>query len=130
MKVAALGKCTGGKICELESRECGAGHIADVSQLVRLGDRVACKGTGSHRPGRVASYSDFDREKAFACFDGGCTASAADIADPRPATVAEQARAVQEGRVLGYRRLDVSCPDRAPGRCRSFCPQFDDREAR
>lgn len=76
------------------------------------------------------SYSNFDREKVFVCFNKGCTASAADIADLRPATVTEQARAVQEGRVFGYHRFDVSCPDYTPERCYTFCPQFDDQEAR
>ena len=48
----------------------------------------------------------------------------------RPATVTEQARAVQEGRLFGYHRFDVSCPDYTPERCYTFCPQFDDQEVR
>lgn len=78
MKVAAFSKYTGEKICELELKECGIEHIADL----------------------------------------------------RPATVTEQARAVQEGRLLGYHRFGVSCPDCTPERCYTFCPQFDDQEAR
>lgn len=88
------------------------------------------KYTGSYQLGRVASYSNFDREKVFVCFNKDCTASAADIADLRPATVTEQARAVQEGRVFGYHRFDVSCPDYTPECCYTFCPQFDDQEVR
>lgn len=95
-----------------------------------VGDYVVYKGTGSYRPGRVASYSNFDRENIFACYREGCTAAAAKIADLRPATVTEQARAVQEGRLFGYHRFDVSCPDYTPERCYTFCPQFDDQEVR
>lgn len=174
MKVAAFDKYTGERICELELNECGIEHIADVSQLARLGEcrahmsdvpmqrecsdsddtffaavnagaaaaeygnfrpfdvggYVVCKGTGPYRPGRVASYGDFDREKVFVCFNEGCAAAAAKIADLRPATVTEQARAVREGRIFGHRRFDVSCPDCTPERCCAFCPQFDDQEAR
>lgn len=39
-------------------------------------------------------------------------------------------RAVQEGRLFGYHRFDVSCPDYTPERCYTFCPQFDDQEVR
>ena len=174
MKVTAFDKYTGEKIYELELNECRIEHIADVSQLVRLGecwahineipirreydnendeffaavsagiaaaeysnfrpfdvgDYVVCKGTGSYQLGRVASYSNFDREKVFVCFNEGCTASAANIADLFPATVTEQARAVQEGRLFGYHRFDVSCPDYTPERCYIFCPQFDGQEVR
>ena len=108
MKVTAFNECTGEKIYELEMKECEAEHIADVS----------------------ASYSNFDREKIFACYHEGCTAAATKIADLRPATVTEQARAVQEGRLFGYHRFDVSCPDHTPERCYTFCPQFDGQEAR
>lgn len=52
------------------------------------------------------------------------------IADLFPATVTEQTRAVQEGRLFGYHRFDVSCPDYTPERCYIFCPQFDDQEVR
>ena len=95
-----------------------------------VGDYVVCKGTGSYRLGRVASYGDFDRENIFVCYREGCTAAAARIAGLRPATVTEQARAVQEGRLPGYHRFDVSCPDCTSERCCAFCPQFDDQEAR
>lgn len=95
-----------------------------------VGDYVVCKGTGSYRLGRVASYSNFDRENIFVCYHEGCTAAAAKIADLRPATVTEQARAVQEGRLFGYHRFDVSCPDYTPERCYAFCPQFDGQEVR
>lgn len=95
-----------------------------------LGDYVVCKGTGSYQLGRVASYSNFDREKIFVCYHEGCTAAAAKIADLRPATVTEQARAVQEGKLFGYHRFDVSCPDYTPERCYTFCPQFDNQEVR
>lgn len=95
-----------------------------------VGDYVVCKGTGSYQLGRVASYSNFDRENIFVCYHEGCTAAATKIADLRPATVTEQARAVQEGRLFGYHRFDVSCPDYTPERCYTFCPQFDDQEAR
>lgn len=174
MKVAAFNKCTGEKIYELELKECGKEHIADVSRNVRLGecwayigeipvrrehdnendefiagasagiaaaahsgcrpfdigDYVVYRRNGERQLGRVASFGNYDREKVFVCFDKGCTASAANIADLWPATVAEQARAVQEGRVFGYHRFDVSCPDCTPERCRTFCPQFDDQEVR
>lgn len=116
MKVTAFNKYTGEKIYELEMKECEVEHIADVSRSVRLG--------------RVASYSNFDRENIFVCYHEGCTAAATKIADLRPATVTEQARAVQEGRLFGYHRFDVSCPDYTPERCYTFCPQFDDQEVR
>lgn len=130
MKVTAVGKCTGEKIYELEMKECEVEHIADVSRSVRLGDYVVYKGTGSYQLGRVASYSNFDRENIFVCYHEGCTAAATKIADLRPATVTEQARAVQEGRLFGYHRFDVSCPNYTPERCCTFCPQFDDQEVR
>lgn len=95
-----------------------------------VGDYVVYEKTGSYQLGRVASYSNFDREKVFVCYRGGCTAAAAKIADLRPATVTEQARAVQEGRIFGHRRFDVSCPDYTPERRHAFCPQFDDQEVR
>lgn len=95
-----------------------------------VGDYVVCKKTGSYQLGRVASYSNFDREKVFVCYHEGCTAAATKIADLRPATVTEQARAVQEGRIFGHHRFDVSCPDYTPERCYAFCPQFDDQEVR
>lgn len=95
-----------------------------------VGDYVVYKGTGSYQLGHVASYSNFDRENIFVCYHEGCTAAATKIADLRPATVTEQARAVQEGRLFGYHRFDVSCPDYTPERCCTFCPQFDDQEVR
>lgn len=95
-----------------------------------IGDYVIYRGNGKCQLGRVASFDNYDREKALVCFNKGCTASAAYIADLRPATATEQARAVQEGRLLGYHRLDVSCPDCTPERCCTFCPQFDGQEAR
>lgn len=174
MKVTAVNKYTGEKICEIELKECGIEHIADVSRNVRLGecrahmndipiqrehenendefiagvsagiaaaahsgyrpfdigDYVVYQRNGERQLGRVASYSNFDREKIFVCHHEGCTASAANIADLFPATVAEQARAVQEGRLFGYHRFDVSCPDYTPERCYIFCPQFDGQEVR
>lgn len=78
MKVTAFDKYTGEKIYEIELKECGIEHIADLF----------------------------------------------------PATVTEQTRAVQEGRLFGYHRFDVSCPDYTPERCYIFCPQFDDQEVR
>lgn len=174
MKVTAFNRCTGEKICEIELKERGIGHIADVSRNVRPGEcrayigeipmrrghgngndefiagagaGIAAAAHSGHRPfdiggcavyrrngecqlGRVASFGNYDREKIFVCLNKGRTASAANIADLFPATVTEQARAVQEGRLLGYHRFDVSCPDCAPERCHIFCPQFDDQEVR
>ena len=174
MKVAAFDKRTGGKIYEIELKECGIGHIADVSRNVRLGecrayiggipvrreyenendefiagvsagiaaaahsgyrpfdigDYVVCRRNGERQLGRVAGFGNCDREKVLVCLGKGCTASAANIADLFPATATERARAVQEGRLLGYHRFDVSCPDYTPERCRIFCPQFDGQEAR
>lgn len=95
-----------------------------------IGDYVVYQRNGERQLGRVASFGNYDREKAFVCFNKGCTASAANIADLFPATVTEQARAVQEGRLLGYHRFDVSCPDYTPELCYIFCPQFDDQEVR
>lgn len=95
-----------------------------------VGDYVVYKKTGSYQLGRVASYSNFDRENIFACYNEGCTAAATKFADLRPATVTEQARAAQEGRIFGHRRFDVSCPGYTPERCYTFCPQFDDQEVR
>lgn len=76
----------------IAAAECGNFRPFDV------GDYVVYKGTGSYQLGRVASYSNFDREKIFVCYHEGCTAAATKITDLRPATVTEQARAVQEGR--------------------------------
>lgn len=174
MKVTAFNKYTGEKIYEIELKECGIEHIADVSRSVRLGecwayineipvqreydnendeffagvsagiaaaahsgyrpfdigDYVVYRGNGECQLGRVASFGNYDQEKVLVCFNEGCTASAANIADLRPATVTEQTRAVQEGRLFGYHRFDVSCPDYTPERCYTFCPQFDDQEVR
>lgn len=95
-----------------------------------IGDYVIYQRNGERQLGRVASYSNFDRENIFVCYHEGCTASATNIAGLFPATVAEQARAVQEGRLFGYHRFDVSCPDYTPERCYIFCPQFDGQEVR
>lgn len=95
-----------------------------------IGDYVVYRRNGECQLGRVASFGNYDREKAFACFNEGCAASAANIADLFPATATEQARAVREGRVFGHRRFDVSCPDCTPERCCIFCPQFDGQEVR
>lgn len=95
-----------------------------------IGDYVIYRGNGKCQLGRVAGFDNYDREKVFVCLDKGCTASAANIADLRPATVAVQTRAVQDGRSFGYHRFDVSCPDYAPERCYAFCPQFDGQEVR
>lgn len=95
-----------------------------------IGDYVIYQRNGECQSGRVASFDNYDREKVFVCFNKGCTASATNIADLWPATVTEQTRAVQEGRVFGYHRFDVSCPDYTPERCYTFCPQFDDQEVR
>lgn len=145
MKVTAFNKYTGEKIYEIELKECGIEHITDVSRNVRLGecwahmneipirreyDYVVYQRNGKCQLGRVASFDNYDREKIFVCFNKGCTASAANIADLFPATVTEQTRAVQEERLFGYHRFDVSCPDYTPERCCIFCPQFDDQEVR
>ena len=114
------------KIYEIELKECGIEHIADVSRNVRLGE---CWAYINEIPIR-REYDNYDREKIFVCFNKGCTASATNIADLFPATVTEQTRAVQEGRLFGYHRFDVSCPDYTPERCYIFCPQFDDQEVR
>lgn len=95
-----------------------------------IGDYVICRGNGKCQLGRVAGFDNYDREKVFVCCHEGCTAAAAKIANLRPATVTEQARAVQEGRLFGYHRFDVSCPDYTPERCYAFCPQFDGQEVR
>lgn len=118
MKVTAVNKYTGEKIYELEMKECEVEHIADVSRSVRLGECWAhMNGIPIQR-----EYSD-NNDTFFAAVNAG-------IADLRPATVTEQARAVQEGRLFGYHRFDVSCPDYTPERCYTFCPQFDDQEVR
>lgn len=95
-----------------------------------IGDYAIYQGNGKCQLGRVASFDNCDQGKVFACFNKGCTASAANIAVLRPATVTEQARAVQEGRLFGYHRFDVSRPDCTPECCYTFCPQFDDQEVR
>ena len=95
-----------------------------------IGDYAIYQGNGEYQLGRVASFDNYGQENAFVCFNKGCTASAANIADLRPATVTEQTRAVQEGRLFGYHRFDVSCPDYTPERCYTFCPQFDGQEVR
>lgn len=126
MKVTAFNKYTGEKIYEIELKECRIEHIADVSRNVRLGE---CWAHMNDIPIQ-RRYDNYDREKVFVCFNKGCTASATNIVDLFPATVTEQARAVQEGRLFGYHRFDVSCPDYTPERCYIFCPQFDDQEVR
>lgn len=126
MKVAAFNKYTGEKICEIELKECRIEHIADVSRNVRLGE---CRAYIGEIPIR-REYGNYDRARVFVCFNKGCTASAANIADLFPATATEQTRAVQEGRLFGYHRFDVSCPDCTPECCYIFCPQFDGREVR
>lgn len=126
MKVTAFDKCTGGKIYGIELKERGIEHIADVPRNVRPGE---CWAHMSEIPVR-REHGNCDRERAFACLNEDCTASAANIADLFPATATERTRAVQEGRVLGYRRFDVSCPDCAPEFRYIFCPQFDDLEVR
>lgn len=118
--------------CDNENDEFIAGVSAGIAAAAHsgyrpfdIGDYVVCQRNGERQLGRVAGLDDYDREKVFVCFDKGCTASAANIADLFPATVTEQARAVQEGRLFGYHRFDVSCPDYTPERCYIFCPQFD-----
>ena len=146
MKVAAVDRYTGGRIYELEMEGREVERIADVSRSARLGECRAHMNDIPIQRGRsdindtffaavnagiaAAEYSNFDRENIFVCHREGCTASATNIADLRPATVTEQARAVQEGRLFGHHRFDVSCPDCAPERCYTFCPQFDGQEAR
>lgn len=118
MKVTAFNKYTGEKIYEIELKECGIEHIADVSRNVRLGE---CWAYINEIPVR----REYDNEN-----DEFIAGVSAGIADLFPATVTEQTRAVQEGRLLGYHRFDVSCPDYTPERCYIFCPQFDDQEVR
>lgn len=120
-----------------ENDEFSAGVSAGIAAAAHsgycpfdIGDYVIYQRNGECQLGRVASFDNYDREKVFVCFNKGCTASATNIADLWPATVAEQTRAVQEGRVFGYHRFDVSCPDYTPERCYTFCPQFDDQEVR
>ena len=93
-----------------ESDEFFAGVSAGIAAAAHsgyrpfdIGDYVIYRGNGKCQLGRVASFDNYDREKVFVCFDNGCTASAANIADLRPATVTEQARAVQEG-TMGIER--------------------------
>lgn len=123
--------------CDNENDEFIAGVSAGIAAAAHsgyrpfdIGDYVIYQRNGECQLGRVASFGNYDREKVFVCFNKGCTASAANIADLWPATVAEQARAVQEGRSFGYHRFDVSCPDYTPECCYTFCPQFDDQEVR
>ena len=131
MKVTAFNKYTGEKIYEIELKECGIAAAAHSGyRPFDIGDYVVYQRNGECQLGRVASFDNYDREKIFVCFNKGCTASAANIADLFPATVTEQTRAVQEGRLFGYHRFDVSCPDYTPERCYIFCPQFDDQEVR
>ena len=146
MKVTAFNKYTGEKIYEIELKECGIEHIADVSRNVRLGE---CWAYINEIPIRREYENENDEfiagvgagiaaaaHSGYRPFDIGdyvvyqSTASAANIADLFPATVTEQARAVQEGRLFGYHRFDVSCPDYTPERCYIFCPQFDGQEVR
>lgn len=123
--------------CDNENDEFIAGVSAGIAAAAYsgyrpfdIGDYVVYQRNGKCQLGRVASFDNYEREKVFVCFNKGCTASAANIADLFPATVTEQARAVQEGRLFGYHRFDVSCPDYTPERCYTFCPQFDDQEVR
>lgn len=92
-----------------------------------VGDYVMYQGPGINQLGRVARFSNFDREKVFVCYHRGCATTCTDIADLRPATRAEEDRAVQEGRVFGYHRFDDRCPDYSDA-CYPFCPQFAGQE--
>lgn len=58
MKVTAFNKYTGGKIYELELKECGIEHIADVSRSVRLGECWAHMNETPIR--RLFGYHRFD----------------------------------------------------------------------
>lgn len=111
MKVTAVDKYTGEKIYEIELKECRIEHIADVSRNVRLGECWA-------HMNEIPIRREYDNENDEF------------IADLFPATATEQTRAVQVGRLFGYHRFDVSCPDYTPERCYIFCPQFDDQEVR
>nr|DAS09567.1 MAG TPA: hypothetical protein [Bacteriophage sp.] len=92
-----------------------------------VGDYVTYQSHGNNQLGRVAKFSNFDRGKVFVCYHKGCATTLTDIADLRPATRAEEDRAVQEGRVFGYHRFDDRCPDYSDA-CYPFCPQFDGQE--
>ena len=92
-----------------------------------VGDYVMYQSHGNNQLGRVAKFSNFDREKVFVCYHKGCAATCTDIADLLPATRAEEDQAVQKGRVFGYHRFDDRCPDYSDA-CYPFCPQFDGQE--
>lgn len=97
----------------------GAGIAAAAHSGYRpfdIGDYVVYQRNGERQLGRVAGFDNYDREKVFICFNKGCTASATNIADLFPATVTEQTRAVQEGRLFGYHRFDAMGIERASDR--------------
>lgn len=134
MKVTAVDKYTGEKIYELEMKECEVEHIADVSQCVRLGE---CWAHMNNIPIQ-REYSD-SNDTFFAAVNAGI--AAAEYSNFRPFDVDDYVvykgtgsyqlgRAVQEGRIFEHHRFDVSYPDYTPERCYTFCPQFDDQEAR
>ena len=102
MKVTAVSKYTAEKIYELEMEECEVEHIAYVSRCVCLGECWA-------HMNDIPIQREYDNENDE--FFAGVSA-------------------VQEGRLFGYHRFDVSCPDYTPERCYTFCPQFDDQEVR
>lgn len=89
-----------------------------------VGDYVMYQSPGNNQLGRVAKFSNFDREKVFVCYHKGCATTCTDIADLLPATRAEEEQAVQKGRVFGYHRFDDRCPNYSDA-CYPFCPQFD-----
>lgn len=110
------------------------GHIADVSRSVRLGE---CRAHMNDIPIQ-REYSD-NNDTFFAAVNAGI--AAAEYSNFRPFDVGDYVvckgtgsyqlgRAVQEGRLFGYHRFDVSCPDCTPERCYTFCPQFDGQEVR
>ena len=124
MKAAAFNECTGEKIYELELKERGIGHIADVSRSVRPGECRAYMGDIPAQRGRDNGNDEFfaGAGAGIAAAHSGCRPF--DIGD---CVIYRGNGKCQLGRVASF---GVSCPDRTPERCRAFCPQFGDQEAR
>lgn len=71
MKVTAFNKYTGEKIYELEMKECGIEHIADVARFVRLGE---CWAYINETP--VRREYDNENDEFFAGVSAGIAAAA------------------------------------------------------
>lgn len=70
---------------------------------------------------KVTAFNKYTGEKIYEL----------ELKECRVEHIADVSRSVRlGGRLFGYHRFDVSCPDYTPERCYTFCPQFDGQEVR